>query len=76
MLVQARLPAFTVPVHTLGRLQPGMILHSGLSPDSHLEVLVAGQPRFVGASGRVGRSLAVELRATIEVATNRPHRSG
>lgn len=76
VLVQARLPAFTVPVHTLGRLQPGMILHSGLSPDSHLEVLVAGQPRFVGASGRVGRSLAVELRGTIEVATNRAQRPG
>lgn len=76
VLVQARLPAFTVPVHVLGRLQPGMILHSGLSPESHLEVLVAGQPRFIGASGRVGRALAVELRSTIEAATDRAKRSG
>lgn len=76
VLVQARLPAFTVPVRTLGALQPGMILHSGLSPDSHLEVLVAGQPRFIGASGRVGRSLAVELRSTIDATAGRPARSG
>jgi flagellar motor switch protein FliM len=74
VLVQARLPGFTLPVHTLSRLQPGMILHSGLSPDSHLEVLVAGQPRFIGASGRVGRSLAVELKSTIESNTDRPNR--
>lgn len=76
VLVQARLPAFTVPVRTLGTLQPGMILHSGISPDSHLEVLVAGQPRFIGASGRVGRSLAVELRSTIEANDGRAARSG
>lgn len=76
VLVQARLPGFTVPVRTLSTLQPGMILHSGLSPDTHLEVLVAGQPRFIGASGRLGRSLAVELRSTIEATTNRTSRSG
>jgi flagellar motor switch protein FliM len=59
--VSARLPSFTVPMHELATLQPGGLLHTGLEPDSELELYVVGQKRFRGAAGRVGRNLAVRV---------------
>lgn len=66
ILVQARLPEFRVPLRTLTRLRPGQILQSGLPSGSPLDVFLAGQKRFSASPGRVGRSLAVELRHAVD----------
>ena len=59
--VGARFPSFEVPLSTLASLQPGKVLTTGLSRSSDLEVLVAGQRRFVGGPGRVDEKLAVRI---------------
>lgn len=61
VLLQARVPAFPVSVERLGRLQPGEVLLSGVSPRGPLDVLLAGQHRFSAIPGRAGPALAVEL---------------
>ncbi len=61
LTVGARLPAFEVPIRALTQLRPGGILPTGLAPDAALELYVAGQRRFLGAAGKVGRNLAVRI---------------
>ncbi|MFQ5538176.1 MAG: flagellar motor switch protein FliM [Gemmatimonadota bacterium] len=59
--VKARLPEFRVPIAELARLQPGAVLDTGLPVTSELEILVAGQKRFVASAGRAGPNLAARL---------------
>ena len=59
--IGARLPTFELPIGTIASIKPGEVLRTGLSPDSELELYVAGQKRFIGKAGRVGRSLAVQI---------------
>ena len=59
--VAARLPEFRVPMGLLADLKPGQLLNTGLTVDTELDLLVAGQRRFVGAPGRVGQSLGVRV---------------
>ena len=59
--VGARLPTFRLPLKTLASIKPGGVLPTGLSPESDLEINVAGQKRFRGTPGRLGQSLAVEI---------------
>ena len=59
--VGARLPSFQMTLHELMALEPGRILPTGLPPTTELELYVAGQRRFMGVPGRVGRSLAVRV---------------
>ena len=61
LTVGARLPAFEMPLSTLLSLQPGSVMGTGLPQDAGLEVFVAGQRRFVGTPGRVGKKLAVRV---------------
>jgi flagellar motor switch protein FliM len=61
LTVGARLPSFDMPLSTLLALEPGNILGTGLPHDSGLDVFVAGQRRFVGTPGRVGKKLAVRV---------------
>ncbi len=57
----ARLPTFDMPLGTLLSLKPGSVMSTGLPHDSGLDVYVAGQRRFVGTPGRVGKKLAVRV---------------
>lgn len=59
--VGARLPAFSLPIGKIASFKPGEIVPTGLSPDSELEIYVAGQKRFVGTPGRIGQTLAVHV---------------
>ncbi len=59
--IGARLPTFHLPIATIASIKPGEVLPTGLSPESELELYVAGQKRFRGMPGRVGRSLAVQV---------------
>ncbi len=59
--VGARLPTFHLPVRTLASIKPGEVIPTGLSPESELELYVAGQRRFKGKAGRIGQSLAVQI---------------
>lgn len=59
--VGARLPEFQVPLKELADMVPGTILKTGISPDSDLEVFVAGQKRFSASPGRVGNRLSVRI---------------
>lgn len=61
LAVGARLPAFEMRLSTLLALEPGSMLGTGLPHDSGLDVFVAGQRRFVGTPGRVGKKLAVRV---------------
>lgn len=63
--VGARLPTFHVPIRTLASIKPGEVIPTGLSPESELELYIAGQKRFRGKAGRVGRSLAVQINDTV-----------
>ncbi len=57
----ARLPTFHLPIGTIKSMKPGEVIPTGLSPESELELYVAGQRRFTGMPGRIGRSLAVQV---------------
>ncbi len=59
--VAARLSSFSVPLSTLLALKPGRVLTTGLSKATDLEVFVAGQRRFLGTPGRVGKNMAVRV---------------
>jgi flagellar motor switch protein FliM len=53
--VQARFKAVPISLRALAALKPGSVLQTGLSTDSELCILVAGQKRFVGAPGKARR---------------------
>lgn len=59
--VAARLPAFDVPLGELAALAAGSTLLTGLAPESHLEVFVDGQRRFLGTAGLSNRQVAVRV---------------
>ncbi len=59
--VGARLPPFSVPLSNLLWLKPGKVLTTGLPSNTELELFVAGQRRFVGTAGRVGKKMAVRV---------------
>lgn len=59
--VAARLPTFHLPIRTIASIKPGEILPTGLSPESELELNVAGQQRFRGTPGLLGGSLAFQV---------------
>lgn len=61
LTVGARLPEFQMPLSTLLGLQPGTVLNTGIPHNAELDLFVAGQRRFVGAPGRVGKKLAVRV---------------
>lgn len=66
VLVQARLPEFSLSLHELMALEPGSVIRTGLAPDTELEISVAGQRRFQGFPGRLGRRLAVRVSEEVE----------
>ncbi len=59
--VSARMPDFRLPVRSLAEVRPGSVLATGLPLDSHVEILINGQPCFAGQAARVGRRLAVRV---------------
>jgi flagellar motor switch protein FliM len=64
--VSARLPTFNVPIKELVDLREGQVLHTGLAPDTALELLVSDQRRFVGSVGRIGQQLALRVEEPAE----------
>jgi flagellar motor switch protein FliM len=59
--VSARFPAFEVPLGLLAELKEGSLLATGFSPDTELEVRVAGLDRYVGKAGRRGKHRALSI---------------
>lgn len=59
--VSARLPEFRLTLGALASLTEGGVLNTGLSPDSTLDIFVAGQRRFTAAPGRVGKRLSIRV---------------
>ena len=66
ILVGARLPTFDLPLTVLADLKPGAVLPTGLGPETELELFVAGQRRFRGLPGRLGKKLAVRVVEAVE----------
>ena len=64
--VGARLPEFHVPLETLASLTEGGVLSTGLSPDSALNIFVAGQRRFTASPGRVGKRLSMRIVSSVQ----------
>ena len=64
--VQARFPQSYRTLRELAKLQEGSVLQTDLTTDSELSVYVAGQKRFAGVPGRVGRKLAARLERALE----------
>jgi flagellar motor switch protein FliM len=64
--VQARFPQSYRTLRELAELQEGSVLQTDLTTDSELSVYVAGQKRFAGVPGRVGRKLAARLERALE----------
>lgn len=64
--VGARLPAFELPLDRLLSLRPGAVLPTGLPPETDLELFVAGQRRFLGTPGRVGKQLAIRILDSVD----------
>lgn len=59
--VGARLPRFEMSLGSVLALRPGSLVTTGIPRSAHLELHVAGQRRFLGAPGRVGEKLAVQI---------------
>jgi flagellar motor switch protein FliM len=59
--VSVRFPPIPISMRDLAALRPGSVLETGLPVDSELDLLIAGEPRFRVAAGRVGQSLAVRI---------------
>jgi len=59
--VDARLPAFTVPLGELKELQPGTVLNTRIPTSSPVHVSVCGQTRFTATAGRRGQELAIRI---------------
>ncbi|TVP45380.1 MAG: hypothetical protein EA350_09325 [Gemmatimonadales bacterium] len=59
--VSARFPAFEVPLGLLADLKEGAILATGFSPDTELEVRIAGLDRYRGQAGRRGKHRAISI---------------
>jgi flagellar motor switch protein FliM len=64
--VGVRLPEFRVGLDRLADLTPGTILPTGLPTTTGLDLFVAGQRRFVGSAGRLGRNLAIRVQDAVE----------
>jgi flagellar motor switch protein FliM len=59
--VGARLPRFEMSLGSLLALRPGSVVSTGIPRNAELELHVAGQRRFLGAPGRVGEKLAIQV---------------
>lgn len=59
--VAVRMPAFRLPIGDLARLRPGSVMATTLEVDTHVDVFINDQHRFVGQAARVGRRLAVRV---------------
>jgi flagellar motor switch protein FliM len=64
--VQARFKEIAMTLRDLAALKPGSVMKTGLSTDTELFLLVAGQKRFVGAPGKLGGNLAALVGQEIE----------
>jgi flagellar motor switch protein FliM len=64
--VEARFPDFKVPIGVLAKLEAGSVLQTNLAPASDLHVFVAGQKRYVGVPGKIGKSLAIRVISAVE----------
>jgi flagellar motor switch protein FliM len=64
--IQARFRDVPISLGALAALKPGSVLQTGLSTDTELCILVAGQKRFVGAPGKLGGKLAALVGASVE----------
>jgi flagellar motor switch protein FliM len=65
--IQARFKETMLTLRELSGLKEGSILKTDLSTDAELFVYVAGQRRFSGVPGRVGKNLAARLELALEV---------
>ena len=65
--VQARFRETMLTLRDLADLKEGSVLKTDLATDAELFVYVAGQKRFSGVPGRVGKNLAARLEAALEV---------
>ncbi|HET7321884.1 MAG TPA: FliM/FliN family flagellar motor switch protein, partial [Longimicrobiaceae bacterium] len=63
--LSARLPEFRLPMRELASLRVDGVLSTGIACDAPLQVMLNGQPRFLGAPGRVGRRLALQISADL-----------
>lgn len=59
--VGVRMPEFRMPLSKLLSLKPGAVMTTGLPRNTELDLFVAGQRRFVGVPGRVGKKMAVRI---------------
>lgn len=64
--VQARFQESYLSLRELAALKEGSVLSTDLTTDAELRVFVAGQKRFAGVPGRVGRKLAARLTETLK----------
>lgn len=62
--VRARLPVFSLAMRDVAGLAVNQIIHTGLTVDAPVEVLIDGRPRFLGAPGRSRHSLGVRITET------------
>lgn len=65
--IQARFGETMLTLRELADLKEGSVLRTDLTTDAELFVYVAGQKRFSGVPGRVGRNLAARLETALEV---------
>ncbi len=65
--VQARFRESRLSLRDLAGLSEGSVLNTNLATDSELYVYVAGQKRYAGVPGRVGKNLAARVVAPVEV---------
>jgi flagellar motor switch protein FliM len=65
--IQARFRETLLTLRQLAELKEGSILQTDLRTDAELFVFVAGQRRFSGIPGRVGKNLAARLEDAVEI---------
>ncbi len=64
--VQARFRDIPVTLRELASLKVGSVMKTGLTTDSELFIMVAGQSRFVGAPGKLGTQLAALVKESLD----------
>lgn len=65
--IQARFQETKLTLRDLASLKEGSVLNTNLETDTQLFVYIAGQKRFAGVPGRVGKNLAARLMETVEI---------
>ena len=75
MELTARLPAFALSARSVGSLAAGQVLHTSLSAETPVELLLNGKPRFRGSLGQIQRYVGLRIQQPVtRPAAERPAR--